>query len=230
MSIHEPYFGEEPRLRTAGYPESAVTAEPIQIYRHGPKRLFDFCAVVMSAPFWMPIIALLALWIWVTEGNPFYRQSRVGKNGRIFQILKLRTMVRDADAQLEAYLRVNPAARVEWDLNQKLQCDPRITKVGQFLRKTSLDELPQLWNVLRGDMSLVGPRPMMPEQRAIYPGTAYFGMRPGMTGSWQISARNASTFADRARFDTSYAKDLTLINDLGILVATVNVVIKPTGF
>ena len=229
MSIHEPYFGEEPRLRTTEYVSPSATSRTRQIYRHGPKRLFDLCAVVMSAPFWLPLIALLALWVWTTGGNPFYRQARVGQNGRIFQILKLRTMVRDADAQLEAYLRINPAARLEWDLNQKLQNDPRITKVGQILRKTSLDELPQLWNVLRGDMSLVGPRPMMPEQRALYPGTAYFDMRPGMTGSWQVSARNASTFADRALYDTSYSKNLTLMSDLGILAATVHVVMNPTG-
>lgn len=229
MSIQEPYFGNEHGIGPAAYAAPKTKSGALQVYRHGPKRLFDLCAVILSAPFWMPLIALLALWIWVTGGNPFYRQARVGRNGRIFQIVKLRTMVLDADAELEAYLRVNLAARVEWELNQKLQNDPRITKIGQFLRKTSLDELPQLWNVLRGEMSLVGPRPMMPEQRPLYPGTAYYELRPGMTGSWQVSARNASTFADRALYDTSYAKNLTLINDLGILAATVDVVMNPTG-
>ena len=113
---------------------------------------------------------------------------------------------------------------------QKLKNDPRVTKIGQLMRKASLDELPQLWNVLAGEMSLVGPRPMMPEQKNLYPGKAYYSMRPGLTGLWQVSQRNASSFASRADFDTSYAGQLSLRTDLGIIFATVGVVLRGTGY
>jgi lipopolysaccharide/colanic/teichoic acid biosynthesis glycosyltransferase len=142
---------------------------------------------------------------------------------------KLRSMVADADARLGAYLDANPERRREWDENQKLRDDPRITPVGRIIRKTSIDELPQLWNVLRGDMSLVGPRPMMPDQQAIYPGTAYYALRPGITGFWQTSVRNESSFADRARFDASYLRDLSFATDFGVLLRTVRVVVCGTG-
>ena len=165
------------------------------------------------------------------HGVPSRRKStpRVGRHGRIYTIWKLRSMTRDADQALEAHLAANPEARVEWDRTQKLKNDPRITKLGRVLRKSSLDELPQLFNVLRGDMSLVGPRPMMPEQQALYPGTAYYKLRPGITGMWQVSKRNESTFADRARFDTQYDRRLSLLTDIKLLLATVRVVLRGTG-
>ena len=127
-------------------------------------------------------------------------------------------MVIDADQRLAAHLAADPALRAEWDETQKLKNDPRITAVGRLLRKTSLDELPQLWNVLKGDMSLVGPRPMMPEQRALYPGRAYYSMRPGLTGPWQVSDRNETSFAGRAEFDAAYARRMSLRTDLVILL------------
>jgi lipopolysaccharide/colanic/teichoic acid biosynthesis glycosyltransferase len=161
--------------------------------------------------------------------SPFYRQERLGMGGRIFSMWKLRSMVPDADARLAAYLAGDEAARREWDAYQKLTEDPRITPLGKLLRKTSLDELPQLWNVLKGDMSLVGPRPMMPQQRALYPGYAYFTMRPGVTGLWQVSDRNASTFAQRAEFDADYERKLSLATDMSVLLATVAVVLRGTG-
>ena len=139
-------------------------------------------------------------------------------------------MVVDADARLAAHLAADPALRAEWDETQKLKRDPRITAVGRLLRKTSLDELPQLWNVLKGDMSLVGPRPMMPEQRALYPGRAYYQMRPGLTGPWQVSDRNAVSFAGRAEFDADYARRMSLATDLCILFLTVWVVLRGTGY
>ena len=117
----------------------------------------------------------------------------------------------------------------EWTSKQKLSNDPRITKFGRILRRTSADELPQLINVLTGDMSLVGPRPMMPSQQALYPGHAYYRLRPGLTGSWQVSERNASTFADRAKYDDSYEQDLSFGTDLGIIARTVGVVLRCTG-
>jgi lipopolysaccharide/colanic/teichoic acid biosynthesis glycosyltransferase len=138
-------------------------------------------------------------------------------------------MVHDADARREDHLAQHPAARAGWNRTQKLRNDPRITPIGRVLRKSSLDELPQLWNVLKGEMSLVGPRPMMPSQAGLYPGTAYYALRPGITGSWQVSARNESSFADRARFDADYDQRISLATDLLILLATVRVVLRGTG-
>lgn len=194
------------------------------------KRVFDILFVVVTAPITLPVIAALALLAASDGFSPFYRQKRVGLYGRSFGLLKIRTMVPDADRLLEAHLAADPAARQEWDLTQKLKDDPRITRVGRLLRKTSLDELPQLWNVLRGEMSLIGPRPMMPDQTALYPGTAYYALRPGITGPWQVSDRNATSFAARAKFDTDYYNRLSLLSDLAILLATVRVVIRGTGY
>lgn len=118
----------------------------------------------------------------------------------------------------------------EWESTQKLKHDPRITRFGRFLRKSSLDELPQLWNVLKGDMSLVGPRPMLPEQRGLYPGLAYYELRPGLTGTWQVSERNESTFSKRAEFDRGYFESLSFLGDLNVLARTVSVVLRGTGY
>jgi lipopolysaccharide/colanic/teichoic acid biosynthesis glycosyltransferase len=199
-------------------------------YELGLKRVFDLICVLAGLPFIAPLICILAL-IVARDGSPaFYRQDRVGRNGRIYRIWKLRTMVANADELLQEYLSKNPKAAAEWELTQKLKRDPRITKIGCMLRKSSIDELPQLWNVLVGDMSLVGPRPMLPEQEVMYPGFAYYSHRPGITGSWQVSDRNECAFADRARFDTDYIADMSFTNDLKLLLATVNVVVKGTGY
>jgi len=194
------------------------------------KPLLDSLVVLLAAPFVVPVVALLALLVARDGSSAFYSQKRVGKDGRLYTMWKLRSMVADADAKLEAHLAANPEARAEWDADQKLKNDPRITRFGALLRKTSMDELPQLWNVLKGDMSLVGPRPMMPSQMAMYPGQSYYNLRPGITGSWQVSARNASTFADRAKFDNAYDADVSLLEDIRILKATVRVVVKGTGY
>lgn len=169
------------------------------------KRVLDVLLVLLTLPVSLPIILLCALALWVEGGNPFYRQDRLGQGGARFRILKLRTMVRDADAMLAYYLDNDPVLRAEWDETQKLKQDPRITPVGRFLRMTSLDELPQLWNVLTGEMSLVGPRPMMPVQLPLYGDPrAYFALKPGITGVWQVSERNESSFAHRAELDADY--------------------------
>lgn len=200
------------------------------IYRLGGKRLLDTLLVMMAAPLVILAVALLALVIWLDGGRPFYSQARVGKHGRIYRMWKLRSMVVNADEKLEAYLAQNPMARLEWDSTQKLKSDPRVTRFGRMLRKASLDELPQLWNVLKGDMSLVGPRPMMPCQQEIYPGTAYYRLRPGITGPWQVSRRNESTFADRAQFDLGYDETLSFANDVRLLAKTMRVVLHATGY
>lgn len=200
------------------------------LYRKGFKRAFDTLVILAALPVIVPVILLLAVLAMRDAGPPFYRQLRVGRGGRLYTMWKLRTMVVDADSKLETHLAADPGARREWDSSQKLKADPRITRIGRFLRKSSLDELPQLWNVLRGDMSLVGPRPMLPEQTPLYPGAAYYGLRPGITGLWQVSERNESTFADRAHYDTRYDRTLSLITDLRLLVATIRVVVRGTGY
>lgn len=202
----------------------------VSIYLGGGKRVLDIALVLLTAPITLLTVGLLALFVALDGGNPFYSQDRVGLNGRIFRMWKLRSMVVGADQKLDAYLADNPAARQEWDNTQKLKCDPRITRLGGLLRKCSLDELPQLFNVLIGDMSLVGPRPMMPSQRDLYPGQAYYRLRPGITGTWQVSKRNESSFAERAHFDQDYEQSLSLTTDLGLLVKTVRVVLRATGY
>lgn len=202
----------------------------VGIYEVGFKRLFDVVCVILAAPIIAPLIAVLAFLVSRDGSSAFYLQERVGRSGRIYRIWKLRTMVANADQQLQKYLDGNPEAAAEWALTQKLKRDPRITPLGRLLRKSSLDELPQLWNVLIGDMSLVGPRPMMPEQIDIYPGRAYYTQRPGITGSWQVSERNESSFADRARFDTDYVAKMSFVNDIKLLFATCRVVVKGTGY
>lgn len=198
-------------------------------YEAAFKRALDVVAVVLSAPFVLPLVGAMALAVRRDGGPAFYSQDRVGRGGRTFRLWKLRSMVPDADDVLEDHLRRDPAARAEWDRTQKLRKDPRITPLGHFLRRSSLDELPQLWNVLRGDMSLVGPRPMMTNQRPLYPGSAYYRLRPGLTGPWQVAERSATSFAARADFDTAYERDLSLATDLRLLVRTVGVVLKGTG-
>lgn len=194
------------------------------------KRCFDILAVIISAPVTLPLIGILALLVRLDGGSAFFGQQRLGRNGEIFTIWKLRSMVPDADRVLDEYLQQDPAAKSEWDRTQKLRNDPRITWLGRYLRKYSADELPQLWNVLVGHMSLVGPRPMFPEQRAQYPGTSYFEMRPGLTGLWQVSDRNECSFAERATHDTRYAGIMSFGTDIRILLMTVLVVVRGTGF
>jgi lipopolysaccharide/colanic/teichoic acid biosynthesis glycosyltransferase len=199
------------------------------LYRRHFKRVLDVALILAALPFVLPLMALMAAAVALGGGRPFYTQPRLGRGGRVFRLVKIRTMVLDADAALDRHLAADPAARAEWDAKQKLARDPRITRIGRVLRKTSLDELPQLWNVLTGDMSLVGPRPMMVSQRDLYPGTAYFELRPGITGPWQVSERHGSDFAARARYDADYLDDLTLGTDLSILTRTVGVVAGGKG-
>lgn len=199
-------------------------------YQLGLKRALDVCFVLLALPLILPLIAILAIAVTRDGGRAFYSQKRVGLDGKMYRIWKLRTMVQNADQLLGVHLAQNPEASAEWEASQKLKNDPRITPIGRILRKCSLDELPQLWNVLTGEMSLVGPRPMMPDQRDLYPGMAYYTQRPGITGSWQVSKRNDSTFADRARFDTDYVSNMSFANDMKLLWATVGVVFRGTGY
>lgn len=211
----------------ATYP---AVGEEIGLYRVYFKRLFDICFVLVIAVPVFTFIAVLALVIYAKDrSSPFYVQRRVGMDGKIFAMLKLRTMVLNADQLLSAHLAADQNAREEWEHHQKLRNDPRITPFGRFLRRSSLDELPQFWNVLIGDMSVVGPRPMMVDQVTLYPGDDYFGVRPGITGFWQTSERNVTSFAERAFYDTKYDRALSLGTDLRVILRTVAVVFSGTG-
>ncbi len=194
------------------------------------KRAFDVLFVLAVSPMLISITFLLALLVALDGALPFYGQYRVGKNGRTFRMWKLRTMIPNADQVLEHHLASNPEARSEWEKTQKLKRDPRITWIGQFLRKSSLDEIPQFFNVLAGDMSVVGPRPMMVCQRELYPGLSYFRLRPGITGFWQISDRNSCSFGSRAQFDDRYAQEVSFETDLRVVSKTVSVVLRGTGY
>lgn len=200
------------------------------VYRRAGKRALDLFLVLAFMPVYLPVIAVAACLLLIEGGNPFYRQPRLGLNGERFSILKLRTMVRDADKRLNDMLARDPELKREWDVSQKLKNDPRITPVGALLRITSMDELPQLWNVLKGEMSLVGPRPMMPDQLSLYGDPRhYFAVRPGITGYWQVDRRNESSFADRAEYDAAYEIELSLLKDARVLMQTVGVVLRRTG-
>ncbi|MEM9435416.1 MAG: sugar transferase [Pseudomonadota bacterium] len=199
-------------------------------YRRVGKRVLELALILLALPVVLPVIALVAILVACDGHRPFYVQKRVGEGGRNFDMLKLRTMVPNAAANLDAYLRANPEAAAEWAADQKLKNDPRVTRIGHFLRKTSLDELPQLFNVLNGTMSLVGPRPMMPCQKDSYGGSAYYRLKPGITGLWQISDRNECEFSGRASYDELYDRVLSLRLDVAILIRTVGVVLRGTGY
>ncbi|MBV1904329.1 MAG: sugar transferase [Marinosulfonomonas sp.] len=218
-------------LKSASSPVGLVSV-PAQggIYRNFLKRTFDVVAILLAAPIVLFVVLVLALVVARDGYAPFYWSCRVGKYGKNFRMLKLRTMVPNAESLLEEHLATNAEARAEWDSSQKLKNDPRITRLGSFLRKSSLDELPQLWNVMTGDMSLVGPRPMLPQQRELYPCVAYFALRPGLTGPWQVSDRNESEFTKRAKYDREYKNNLTFLGDINILARTVSVVLRGTGY
>lgn len=199
------------------------------IYARRGKRALDLALTLLAAPFVLPLVALLAALVALDGGPAFYGQARLGRGGRVFTCWKLRSMAVDAEARLATLLAEDPAAAAEWARCQKLRRDPRVTPIGRFLRAASLDELPQLWNVVTGEMSLVGPRPMTPEQAPLYPGRAYFEMRPGITGPWQVSERHKGAFAGRATHDAAYLRELSLATDLRLLARTVTVVLRGQG-
>ncbi len=179
-----------------------------------------------------PLLAWIAWRIWREDGAPIlFGHYRVGRQGRLFRCLKFRTMVRDSRERLEALLAGDATAREEWARDQKLANDPRITPVGQFLRRTSLDELPQLFNVLAGQMALVGPRPITVPELSRYGVVRwhYLNVAPGMTGLWQVSGRNDLDYAQRVALDCRYVEQRSLAFDLRILWRTVFVVLRGAG-
>lgn len=202
-------------------------------YARWGKRAMDIAIVLAMLPIALPIIALAWALTARQGGRGFFCQDRVGKKGRLFRCWKIRTMVPDADAALTRLVEGNAALGAEWHRAQKLDRDPRITRLGRILRKTSIDELPQLWNVMIGDMSLIGPRPFTPAQKALYDrlpnSEAYYALRPGISGLWQVTRRNSGDFSERARYDHIYASNLTPGQDLRILGRTFRAVVGATG-
>ncbi len=195
------------------------------------KRTMDIVGSLAIITALSPVLLTLYFLIKKDGGNAIYGHPRIGRNGKEFKCLKFRSMVVNSKEVLEHLLATDPEAKAEWDKDFKLRNDPRITKVGAFIRKTSLDELPQLFNVLKGEMSLVGPRPIIKDELERYEEDVdyYLMAKPGMTGLWQVSGRNDVDYETRVYFDSWYVKNWSLWNDIAILFKTVNVVLKRDG-
>lgn len=195
------------------------------------KRCFDVVGSVAIITLTSPVLLIIAWLIMRDGGSPIYGHTRIGRDGQPFKCLKFRSMVLKSEEVLNQLLMNDPAARKEWEQDFKLRNDPRITSIGKLLRKTSLDELPQLFNVLKGEMSLVGPRPIIQDELERYKDNKeyYLMAKPGMTGLWQISGRNDVDYDTRVYFDAWYVKNWSLWNDIAILFKTVRVVLKRDG-
>lgn len=196
------------------------------------KRIFDLVATICGGFLILPILLILAILVGIdNKGRIIFAHRRVGRNGKLFPCYKFQSMVSDAQERLEEYLAKNPEARKEWEESFKLTNDPRVTKLGAFLRKTSLDELPQLWNVLMGDMSLVGPRPIVTKEVERYGDyiREYYMVPPGITGMWQVNGRSDTTYEERVAMDTWYVRNWSVWIDLVYLFKTVKTVFTGKG-
>ena len=196
------------------------------------KRALDIVGAGVGLVLLAPFFLIVALMVRADGGPAFFAHQRVGRGGKLFGCLKFRSMVIDSQARLEALLANDPAARAEWEATRKLKNDPRITRIGRFLRSTSLDELPQLINVLRGEMSLVGPRPVQEAEIDRYYGASaahYMAVRPGITGLWQVSGRSETSYESRVALDVAYVSRPSLLADISILLRTPVAVLSRRG-
>jgi len=196
------------------------------------KLVFDKMFAAVALVLISPVLLLLSLALLIEGGGPvIFRHSRIGLGGTSFLCLKFRTMTQDSQQRLDQILAVDPIAREEWEESRKLFRDPRVSRLGNFLRKTSLDELPQFWNILMGDMSVVGPRPITREETHYYGEniSVYASVRPGLTGAWQIGGRSETSYQERVDLDVNYVKNWTLLSDLRIVFKTVDAVILGRG-
>lgn len=221
MSIINAEVGETNYPSKAGMPRGGVA-----------KRAFDVFAASTMLIFALPAMFFIAVIMFSTDRGPiFFGHERLGLNGRRFRCLKFRSMVVNSQEALQRHLELFPAARTEWEETQKLRNDPRITRLGQFLRVTSLDELPQLINVIRGDMSLVGPRPIVQDEVVRYADDIehYSAVRPGITGLWQVSGRSDVGYDQRVQLDSTYVREWSFTGDMVILLKTVKVVALRSG-
>jgi exopolysaccharide production protein ExoY len=196
--------------------------EQTGFYSTRGKRIFDIIFSLCLLPALLPIVTILAFVVSLSGGAPFFKQTRIGRSGRLFSCYKLRSMVIDAEKQLPNILLENEMAAAEWSERQKIERDPRVTVIGRVLRKTGIDELPQFLNVLRGEMTLVGPRPILPEELERYGRFAphYLALRPGLTGLWQISDRSVVSYDERVQMDVKYQGNVTFLGDLWIILRT----------
>jgi Undecaprenyl-phosphate galactose phosphotransferase WbaP len=217
---------QQPTTQTIGLERDRKSFFPIA------KRALDVIGAGLGLVLLSPFFLVVALLVRADGGPAFFAHQRVGRGGKLFGCLKFRSMVIDSQARLEALLASDPAARAEWEATRKLKNDPRITRIGRFLRSTSLDELPQLINVLRGEMSLVGPRPVQEAEIDRYYGASaahYMAVRPGITGLWQVSGRSETSYESRVALDVSYVSRPSMLADLSILLRTPVAVLSRRG-
>lgn len=203
----------------------------VELRQARSKRAIDLIVASLALVILAPLLLVVAALVAADGGPVLFRHPRVGRNGVPFQCLKFRTMVPKAEIVLRSLLESDPKARREWEANFKLKNDPRITRIGRFLRRSSIDELPQLINVLKGDMALVGPRPIVREEVHRYGAGIdfYYRCRPGITGAWQVSGRNDTSYVQRVRLDLEYARNISLKQDIRILMKTAKVVVLGLG-
>jgi lipopolysaccharide/colanic/teichoic acid biosynthesis glycosyltransferase len=196
------------------------------------KRILDVVVASIALIFVLPLLIVVGVLIRLQDGGQaVYSQKRYGRNGRTFKCYKLRSMVANADQRLIEILAQDPEARIEWEQTQKLTHDPRITPLGRFIRKTSIDELPQLFNILKGEMSIVGPRPIVENEITKYGEfyRDYCSVRPGLTGLWQVEGRSDTTYEQRVQLDVKYATTRNFTGDIMIMLRTVPAVLLSRG-
>jgi len=196
------------------------------------KRCMDLVASIIGGILLLPLLFYIAVAVKMSSRGPIlYGHDRIGKDGRHFRAWKFRTMFENSSDVLEYYLEQHPELRQEWEKDHKLRRDPRVTRIGRFIRKTSLDELPQIWNVIRGEMSLVGPRPIVTAEISKY--GPYFGLytmvTPGITGLWQVSGRNKTTYEERLQLDAYYVRNWSPWLDMYLLIRTIRIVLLADG-
>ena len=214
---------EAPQIQSRGW---LIAADPMEM------RVIDIVGAILLLIVFLPVMVLIALSVFIANPGPvFFSQKRIGRNGKLFSCYKFRTMAIDAEKRLADVLAADPKARAEWERDHKLRNDPRIVGIGQFLRKSSLDELPQLFNVIKGDMSLVGPRPIVEEESHRYGKyiAHYCAVRPGITGLWQVSGRNDVSYRRRVAYAVLYARKFQIGDNAKILLLTVPSVLASRG-
>ncbi len=197
------------------------------------KRLFDIASACFFIPLVLPLGLLIAAAIRLESPGPvLFQHTRIGKGNRRFTLWKFRSMLQNSEQHLQQYLSQHPEMQTEWNATHKLKDDPRVTRVGRFLRRTSLDELPQFWNVLTGDMSLIGPRPIVDAEVPKYGLSGfrvYTRVRPGLTGLWQVSGRSDTSYGRRVELDTRYIREWSIALDLRIIWKTIGVILRANG-
>lgn len=222
-------FGQpQPKYSAVTGPDQACS-RPVVVH---VKRSLDVAIAAFALVFFAPLFAAIAAVLILHDGRPvFYKHRRIGLGGQPFLCWKFRSMIRDSDQRLSEILNSSEACRQQWQSKQKLDRDPRAHRVGAVLRKSSLDELPQLINVLRGDMSFVGPRPIVPEEISRYGKHAayYLALRPGITGLWQVSGRSDTRYSERVKLDVQYCKTWTIGGDIAIIARTLLVLFTTRG-